>query len=54
MKEFIHEIEPPAVSHLQRHRRFGMAITIAKPTLPRSLPMVAYLYLEHIRWLLRL
>ena len=39
-KRYIYE--PPAVSHLPRHRRFGMAVTIAEPTLPRSLPLVVY------------
>ena len=39
-KEYIYE--PPDVSHLQRHRRFGMEFTIAEPTFPWSLPVVVY------------
>jgi hypothetical protein len=54
MKEYILEIEPRDVSHILRYHLFGIVFTIAEQTLPRSLPMVAYLNLEHIRWFLRL
>jgi hypothetical protein len=33
MKGFTSESEPQDVSHLQHHRRFGIAVTIAEPAL---------------------